>query len=337
MIKLLVFGTGSVADIICEHYLDMSKTCILAFINTITQENDYRGHKVISLDCASGYDYDYVLIAAESFDIIHEKLLNVGIHKTKIIGIPTLSGRFGGAAKEIINQECENVFNSALAKLIFKKALPACDVFSYNASNTLHLRGRDFDSSSISAIDSVRLHTLIALSREIEVNKVFGNVAELGVYRGDFACNINKFFPERNLYLFDTFTGFSESDISYDKHNNYSNSSSQAFTETSVELVLSKMPFREKCLVYEGYFPESAKNIDDTFSFVSIDADLYKPIYAGLNFFYERLSKGGYIMIHDFNLLFYSGAREAVTQFCSEQGIGYCPIPDSCGSVVICK
>ena len=37
-------------------------------------------------------------------------------------------------------------------------------------------------------------------------------MAELGVYRGEFAKEINKVFPDRTLYLFDTFEGFAEQD-----------------------------------------------------------------------------------------------------------------------------
>ena len=71
--------------------------------------------------------------------------------------------------------------------------------------------------------------------------------------------------------------------------------------------------------------------------FVSIDADLYEPIYAGLQFFYKYLVRGGYIFVHDFNNDNYKGARKAVEQFCEEQNISFTPIPDAAGSVIITK
>ena len=97
------------------------------------------------------------------------------------------------------------------------------------------------------------------------------------------------------------------------------------------------MPFPKKCVPVKGFFPESAKDIDDQFVFVSLDADLYEPIYAGLNFFYPKLVSGGYIFIHDFNNSNYKGARKAVVQFCNEQKINFIPIPDSSGSAIIAK
>lgn len=41
------------------------------------------------------------------------------------------------------------------------------------------------------------------------------------------------------------------------------------------------------------------KGIEDSFCFVSLDMDLYKPTYEGLHYFYPRLNHGGYIFIHD--------------------------------------
>ena len=41
-----------------------------------------------------------------------------------------------------------------------------------------------------------------------------GNVAEGGVFEGYFAKRINAAFPDRKLYLFDTFEGFDNRDIS---------------------------------------------------------------------------------------------------------------------------
>jgi O-methyltransferase len=70
---------------------------------------------------------------------------------------------------------------------------------------------------------------------------------------------------------------------------------------------------------------------------VSLDTDLFEPVYQGLLFFYPKLVPGGYIFIHDFNNDAYKGAREAVEKFCREQKINYLPIPDLGGSAVIVK
>ena len=184
--------------------------------------------------------------------------------------------------------------------------------------------------------DYVRLSTLELVSYEINSRGLTGSVAELGVYKGKFARYINQYFPERPFYLFDTFEGFDGRDLPTEKENAYS-SGTQNFSETSVASVLAEMPFPDNCIPIKGFFPNSAKNITDSFAFVSIDADLFDPIYNGLAFFYPKLARGGYILIHDFNNEGYKGTRKAVEQFCKEQSLGFTPIPDSGGSAIIAK
>jgi O-methyltransferase len=185
-------------------------------------------------------------------------------------------------------------------------------------------------------MDYIRLSTLELISYEINYNNIKGSVAELGVYKGKFARYINHYFPDRKLYLFDTFKGFDKTDIQSELQNTFS-TGTQDFSNTSVKQVLSIMPFPGQCIIKEGYFPDTAIGLNEEFVFVSIDADLYEPIYNGLEYFYPRLQKGGYIFVHDYNNDAYKGAREAVTKFCTKNGLNKLPLPDSCGTAVLMK
>jgi O-methyltransferase len=187
-----------------------------------------------------------------------------------------------------------------------------------------------------SNIDYIRYATLKLCSEEIKFFKLQGNIAELGVYRGDFAKKLNALFPEKKLYLFDTFEGFSSKDVEIEVSSNYSDGQ-QDFSKTSVQLVLSKMKHPENCIIKKGFFPDTAEGIDDSFSFVNIDTDLYEPVFRGLEFFYPRLQPKGYIFVHDFNNDCYKGVRDAVINFCNLNGTSFVPIPDSGGTVVLTK
>lgn len=184
--------------------------------------------------------------------------------------------------------------------------------------------------------DYIRLSTLELVGNEINKNNLEGNVAELGVYKGKFARFINLYFPQRTLYLFDTFEGFDQRDIKKEKQESFS-TGAQDFSDTSIEAVMRLMPYPNQCKAIKGFFPESARNINDKFVFVSLDADLYEPIYNGLQFFYPKLVRGGYIFIHDFNNDGYKGSRQAVEQFCFEQKISFVPLADAGGTAVISK
>ena len=181
-----------------------------------------------------------------------------------------------------------------------------------------------------------RIAMLRRCIEEIKENKINGNLAELGVYKGEFSKYFNRYFPKRKLYLFDTFSGFNEKD---DDEQDIWLDSNHKFTDASVLDVLGKMRNPESCIIRKGYFPDTAKGLEnETYCLVSLDADLYKPTLAGLSYFYPRLVTGGYIFIHDFGTYAWGhGVRSAVREYCSKNSISYVPILDRCGSVIITK
>lgn len=182
----------------------------------------------------------------------------------------------------------------------------------------------------------IRIHNLELVAQEIKEKGLKGAIAEVGVYKGEFAKYLNIAFPEKKLYLFDTFEGFDSNDVSIENEKSFS-AGDQDFSNTSINEVLSKMKFKNNCIIKQGYFPESLDGIEETFSFVSLDADLYKPIKDGLIYFYPRLEKGGFIFIHDYNNDLYRGAKQAVREFAEEYGVSYTPLPDTWGTVAITK
>ena len=184
--------------------------------------------------------------------------------------------------------------------------------------------------------DFVRFSSLELAAEEAYSKGIEGDTAELGVYRGNSARRINEAFPDRKLYLFDTFEGFPEEDMCADLARGFS-SEEQDFSGTSVPVVLKRMPHPENCIVRKGIFPESAAGIETSFVFVSIDTDLFRPTYEGLKFFFPRTARGGFILVHDYNNVRYRGAGNAVRQFCSENDVPYFPLCDTCGSAVIAR
>lgn len=51
----------------------------------------------------------------------------------------------------------------------------------------------------------------------IHEKNILGSVAEAGVFQGEFASVINSSFPEKILYLFDTFEGFDARDVIFEE------------------------------------------------------------------------------------------------------------------------
>jgi hypothetical protein len=164
-----------------------------------------------------------------------------------------------------------------------------------------------------------------------------GAVAEGGVFQGEFAKEINRVFPEKTLYLFDTFSGFDEKDVAIEKKHNYSGFGARHLDMTSVDTVLQKLPHPEVCVVRKGFFPETAEGIKDSFCFVNLDFDLYQPILAGLEFFYPRMVSGGVILVHDFFNTGYQGVKKTIDDFAQRiGGLKLLPIGDGISIAIYC-
>jgi O-methyltransferase len=187
------------------------------------------------------------------------------------------------------------------------------------------------------SLDYVRNATTELLSLDLCDLEVGGAVAEVGVYQGNNAALLNQYFPDRKLFLFDTFEGFDVRDSSIDKDHGWSNLP-QDFSSTSLGLVLTKLPHPDNAVIRKGWFPESAgQDEDETFCFVSIDVDLYQPTMAALQWFYPRVNEGGHLLVHDYNNDDYKGVKHAVRKFCTDNGIRWSLLPDRCGTAVITK
>lgn len=223
------------------------------------------------------------------------------------------------------------------------------------------------DLGSLRAIQDIRLSALRLHAREIEARKIPGDVAELGVYQGAFAAEINRLFPERRLWLFDTFEGFHARDLAIEAERTGVKTQRRSFADTTMELVCSRLPHPEMARFVQGYFPESldfmeAADSDVTqepvnavvscssshteqceersepcFALVSLDPDLYEPTLEGLRYFYPRLAPGGRILIHDYTSCQFEGVKMAVDEYCHAHGLFVVPLMDLHGTAVLVK
>ncbi len=184
----------------------------------------------------------------------------------------------------------------------------------------------------------LRLAQVRLLAEEIKAAKLPGAVAELGVYQGALAAELNRLFPDRTLYLFDTFTGFHQSDVETEKQlASHTRASAGDFGDTSIALVQKKLPHPERAVFCKGRFPETLPEDLPPLAFVSLDPDLYEPTLSGLQAFWPKLVPGGVILIHDYNSTQFAGAGKAVRKFCLEKGLMVIPLADLHGSAVLIR
>ncbi len=185
--------------------------------------------------------------------------------------------------------------------------------------------------------DKIRLYNFWLQIQRINKGNIKGDFAELGVYKGESAQLLHLMAPDRILHLFDTFDGFTTNDLkpetgeaaTYSTHN---------FSDTSVKKVLKKINGDTNCIrVHAGVFPQTAEGLGETyFALVNMDADLYNPTKAGLEYFYPRLAQGGVIFIHDYNYK-WEGLVKAVDEFVASIPEHAVILPDLDGTIMIIK
>jgi hypothetical protein len=159
-----------------------------------------------------------------------------------------------------------------------------------------------------------------------------GDFVELGVYRGRTASLIAKMARRfgRTAFLLDTFEGFQQSDLQGIDANQ-----KMQFADTSLEAV-RKLVGDDNVQYVSGHFPETADILPETsYCLVHIDCDLYAPILSALQYFYERLVPGGFLIIHDYSSLAWDGAERAVDEFFADKPEQIIPLTDGAGSVVV--
>lgn len=185
-------------------------------------------------------------------------------------------------------------------------------------------------------VDLARLCMFIENVRQLQKDGVAGSIAELGVYKGTTAKILHTLLPERRLYLFDTFAGFDARDLPGEKT---TSAASFQFDDTSIEAVarfVGDSPLVNLC---KGYFPATAAMVPEheSFALVHLDADLFKPTWDALEFFYPRISPGGYLILHDYSSMAWPGIAEAADRFLADKPESLVLVPDRSGTAIVRK
>ncbi len=184
--------------------------------------------------------------------------------------------------------------------------------------------------------DRNRFYTIWFELKRIESTDIKGDLAEVGVYKGETAKVIHNLLPDRKLYLFDSFTGLPKQVIREDCDGTV-RPQTVNFGSTSREEVSKFINGNKNIEIREGIFPETAYDLNkNTFAFVHLDADLYQSTLGGLNFFYPQLEPGGSILIHDYNHN-WEGVKKAVDEFEKTIPEQFAHLMDMYGSVLLIK
>lgn len=321
--KIAIFGTGSALHDFLAVLPAVHHIAALSDNNAARWGTQVAGLPVVPPADLPGLNVDLVVIASRAVDPIRSQLLALGIPADRIAAYyPSYSDTLAA----VINADIDRL------NKVLDLGLPAAGVATMylwpeHQSQTRSGPGEDF----------VRRQAMRLCADWIKARGVTGAVAELGVYQGEQAALLNALFPDRSLYLLDTFEGFAATDVQREVRSGFSASEVGQFQDTSVEMVMARMSAPGNVHIRKGFFPESAVDMAEQYAFVSLDVDLFDPILAGLEYFHPRLAEGGFIFVHDYNNARFGGVRSAVDQFLAHSKAPALPLPDFAGSLVVMR
>lgn len=308
---------------------------IIGYVDTYRSAHRFAGKPVYAPAEVSELEWDAVLVSLSCAEEVRATCREIGLDTDKVIYV------YGNVLTADMNEDYDfvrEICGDKFADSIKSRYHLVREIDVNPGADYEELAAVSTQKQSMYQNDYIRIKTFSLLARQITDANVSGAVAELGVYRGDFAQYINAAFPDRTLYLFDTFDGFDETELEKETSGMMQAAGRDIFRKTEVATVMKKMRWEERVIVRPGLFPDSLNGLEDTFAFVSLDCDWEESLYQGLVYFYPRMARGGYLMIHDYNN-FLTCAKKAVARYEAQlqTRLAKVPICDNQGSLVITK
>lgn len=169
----------------------------------------------------------------------------------------------------------------------------------------------------------------------INKHQISGALAEVGVYKGASALIMRQTLPDRELHLFDTFSGH-PAEMIHEHFDSRERIGRANYANCSVDEVRAMLN-EPHTFLHKGVFPHTANAVQgQAFAFVHLDADLYQTTIDGLRFFYPLLVPGGTMVVENYNHN-WPGVTVAVDEFAREIPEVFVEMPNQYGAVVLIK
>jgi O-methyltransferase len=158
-------------------------------------------------------------------------------------------------------------------------------------------------------LDDSRIANICFCIQKADALGVAGALAEFGTYLGGTAQRMSQASPKRRLFVFDTFEGLSEPVRDKDGNDYVRGQWKGALQDAAQQFI--GLPVT----IVQGEFPASAEGLDPVIAVAHLDLNLYAPTIAALNYVWQRMPAGGWIILDDFNYSPTPGIRKAVEEF----------------------
>lgn len=168
--------------------------------------------------------------------------------------------------------------------------------------------------------------------------KLNGDFVECGVNTGMFARTIMHYIDFQNVskkyYLLDTFSGLDE-EFSTPEEMNYSNNLGYQNQKNLFDHVSSIFKPFENVTIIKGAIPKTLTQVDSQeISFLSIDMNCVYPEIEALEFFWDKIVKGGIVVLDDYGYPGHENQKKAHDEFAKKKNVKILSLP-TCQGIII--
>jgi O-methyltransferase len=169
--------------------------------------------------------------------------------------------------------------------------------------------------------------------------KLPGHFVECGVNTGWHSLAICEYVNfnalDKDFYLFDTFTGLPEDQMSAHERTVHKNTNARFHPPNCYEIVCKNFaPFPRVKLIC-GKVPETLTSVAiDRVAYLSLDMNLTYPERAALEFFWPRMSTGAVIILDDYGWAGMHEQKDAHDAFAAAKGTEILTLPTGQGLLV---
>lgn len=200
--------------------------------------------------------------------------------------------------------------------------------------NDSDLLRNDLISGFISMIEKPRFDSIDIIKKEIDANKIEGDIIECGVWKGGMAIYLAYQFPNKTIWVSDSFEGFQPLDIATYEYANERHD--EKFDEEhghpfSIKISLEDVQANFKTFGADGdnikYLKGWVKDTlkPETFTaekiaLLRVDVDAYSATLEVLEACYDKVEVGGYIVFDDSVLV---ECQAAIREFKAKRSLAF--------------
>jgi O-methyltransferase len=172
-------------------------------------------------------------------------------------------------------------------------------------------------------VEDIDVKVILRELNRVLRDKVSGDVVELGCYEGGSAVAMQKllkeFGYEKKLWLYDSFEGLPEKTV-------------EDFTELGKEFTVGKLKASQGELkrnftktdlkvpeIKKAWFFElDPEDLPEQIALAFLDGDYYESIMDSLKLVWPKMTRGGVVLVDDYNNAKLPGVRKAVDEWTKE-------------------